>query len=113
MNSHEVRTPLNTVFMGLQLLSSSSLLKSENEFSKEFSEVLSCMNLSCEIAINTLNDLLLYDKIEDGNIILEKTPIFVEKFIKNCVKPFELQVFSPFPCFFDCFYLFIIDLNIF
>jgi signal transduction histidine kinase len=78
--------------MGLQLLSSSSLLKAENQETKEFCETLTCMSLSCETAINTLNDLLLYDKIEDGKIILEKKPISVESFLYNCLKPFEIQV---------------------
>eukprot|EP01041_Mallomonas_annulata_P042364 gene42364-biopygen32925 len=62
--SHEIRTPMNTVFVGLKLL--------ENELSGEsinFSEsliIVRDVKKAAEVALEVLNDMLLFDKIKGG-----------------------------------------------
>jgi signal transduction histidine kinase len=117
--SHEVRTPLNTVYMGLQLCIKSlqqrqqqqqqqqgSCLQEEIEENAmrrvthsesatgddEVMLLLVDINASCYIAINVLNELLLYDKMEDGNMQLEKTRVLVKEFLARCIHPFGVQV---------------------
>lgn len=62
------------------------------ESTNDVNEILSYMKISCDSAISTLNDLLLFDKIEDGKMKLEKTTISISDLITKSVKPFELQV---------------------
>ena len=56
---------------------------------------------ACGIAVEILNDLLLYDKIEEGNLVLERKPVFVKPFLLQCLGIFSLQVClqSEFYCF--------------
>jgi signal transduction histidine kinase len=80
--SHEIRTPLNTVSMGLKLLqslknptkshhhhhaSSSSVFDQNGAF-----DMVDEIKESCDIAIDILNDLLLYEKLEGGILSLDK-----------------------------------------
>lgn len=55
-------------------------------------DILASMKQSCESAICTLNDILLYDKIEAGTMALEKRPISAIQLLSQTIKPFYLQV---------------------
>lgn len=88
--SHEVRTPLNIVFMGLQFLTSEASLK-ENNLSKDTQSLLTESLGACEMAISILNELLLYDKVEDGNLVLEKEAVLVSQFLSEVISPFRAQ----------------------
>jgi hypothetical protein len=55
-------------------------------------EIIEEMKQSCETAICTLNDVLLYDKIEEGTIIFEKRKICVRQLLAQTIKPFFIQV---------------------
>lgn len=140
--SHEVRTPLNTLSMGLDLLfshdifkiteedinsgvflnpstlsshtdlnvasvdASSSLPAIEERKDQQHSinkvtkldkindalDIVEAMRQSCETAICTLNDVLLYDKIEEGKMVLEKRKISVIQLLSQTIKPFYIQV---------------------
>lgn len=92
--SHEVRTPLSTVLMGIELLTAHPFISTpETPESIDVRELLSDMNLSCDSAINTLNDLLLFEKIEDGKMKLEKKRILISELITKSIKPFDIQVY--------------------
>jgi signal transduction histidine kinase len=79
--------------MGIELLTSHPFIQmSDSVESHDVREILSDMNISCESAIDTLNDLLLFEKIEDGKMKLEIKPILISELIAKCVKPFDLQV---------------------
>ncbi len=82
--SHEIRTPLNVAYMGLQLLS-------EEEDPLHAKSILSDSTEACSTAISILNDLLLYDKIEEGNLVLELQTISVRPFLLKCIRMFQLQ----------------------
>jgi signal transduction histidine kinase len=89
--SHEIRTPLNTAFMGIQL-ARKQLAKSNLA---DTSEILKDVEESCVTAVDILNDILLYDKIEDGRMTLERVLISVHKLVKNVADRFIVQVRCP------------------
>eukprot|EP01041_Mallomonas_annulata_P000941 gene941-1823_t len=46
---------------------------------------------SCAIAVDTLNEMLTYDKVESNNMVLEREDINVERFMIDSLRPFFLQ----------------------
>lgn len=84
--SHEIRTPLNVVFAALLWLE----LESES-MNEEFRETISMTKESCVVAVDILNDMLAYEKI-DGNILtLETSPVAIVPFLMDVIKPFTIQ----------------------
>ena len=111
--SHEVRTPLNSVCMGLTLLKEEiaqslgfknvqeMLEKSERRGGTTCSNRdESWFNLANEVQINAqssvdvLNDLLNYDKIETGTLMLELTTIPIWNLVERTVNKFKLPLAS-------------------
>ena len=94
--SHEIRTPLNTVFMGLQLclknIRRRNLPCKSGDPEAELEQFLVDIQDSCFIAISVLNDLLLYDKMEDGMMHLDKSVIGLRTLLDMCIHPFAVQV---------------------
>eukprot|EP00607_Mallomonas_marina_P007586 CAMPEP_0182418402 /NCGR_PEP_ID=MMETSP1167-20130531/2846_1 /TAXON_ID=2988 /ORGANISM="Mallomonas Sp, Strain CCMP3275" /LENGTH=613 /DNA_ID=CAMNT_0024592597 /DNA_START=164 /DNA_END=2005 /DNA_ORIENTATION=- len=86
--SHEIRTPLNIVVQGLKLLHKEM---SKNEIDKNLSEIVSDTQASCDIAVTLLDDLLAYEKLEAGVMVLEKTSVRTMMFLKDAAKPFLIQ----------------------
>lgn len=86
--SHEIRTPLNTVIMGLRALKNDVIRLGAP---KELLVVIADLKTSTDIAVNTLNELLEYDKLREGILILEKTYFSAIDFIKESLMPFYLQ----------------------
>eukprot|EP00602_Paraphysomonas_sp_CaronLab_P009108 CAMPEP_0185025882 /NCGR_PEP_ID=MMETSP1103-20130426/9435_1 /TAXON_ID=36769 /ORGANISM="Paraphysomonas bandaiensis, Strain Caron Lab Isolate" /LENGTH=608 /DNA_ID=CAMNT_0027559261 /DNA_START=416 /DNA_END=2242 /DNA_ORIENTATION=- len=89
--SHEVRTPLNIVFMGIQLMQSHELLQGSSSNARDARVLLNDMQTSCESAVTILNDLLLFDKLREGGMELELKAVDVRKFIRDTVTPLEVQ----------------------
>ena len=50
------------------------------------------MQTSCDVAVHTLNDILAYDKLEAGDMKLERERASVQRIVFESVKPFEMQV---------------------
>ena len=96
--SHEIRTPLSIVTMGLKLLEenfASSLLEGESTDGSEHSSVLELvrdMRDSSVTAVNTLNDLLLYEKIESNMLTIELTKVKLFDVVADVIKMFKIQV---------------------
>jgi signal transduction histidine kinase len=88
--SHELRTPLNTAFLGLKLLTS-ELKTSEDPRDVERYDTLCDVNMSCMAAVDILNDLLCYEKLESGILELHRENIVVEPFLRNCISMFSVQ----------------------
>ena len=90
--SHEMRTPLNTTVLGMDLL----IKQFEQNLNLPANHIcyLTALDLqsSCKIAVEILNDMLLYDKIESKKLVLELEHISPWSFMKNTVKPFFIQV---------------------
>ena len=62
--SHEVRTPLNAVIMGLNIIQ-------DEEKDTERSQLIQEIQNSANSAVNVLNEVLQYDKIESDSLDLE------------------------------------------
>jgi signal transduction histidine kinase len=103
--SHEVRTPLNSVCMGLTLMKEEIGVCLGVEFNDgpvhgahklDIEHAHEWLNLSQEIIVNAqssvdvLNDLLNYDKIELGTLSLENTAIPVWNLIEMTACEFKL-----------------------
>ena len=86
--SHEIRTPLNIVFLGLKSL----------EDDIKACDTANCISTlhdikgSCQIALQVLNDMLMYDKIQSGLLVLELENLNPWEFLQNTYSPFLLQV---------------------
>jgi hypothetical protein len=93
--SHEIRTPLNTVSMGVQLCMR-ELLESHVSGAQN---ILNDVEGSCNIAIEILNNILLYDKVEDGRMTLDKGDINAHEMASTVSMPFVVQVcFHVYVC---------------
>jgi signal transduction histidine kinase len=84
--SHEIRTPLNTCTVGLRLVHDiglnmgifESASPSDEELEKGINDFISILELideikeSCEVAVDILDDILLYEKMESGSMQVER-----------------------------------------
>ena len=90
--SHEMRTPLNTAVLGINIL----IKQFEQMLHMPANHIcyLTVLDLqsSCKIAVEILNEMLLYDKIESKVLVLELANISPWCFLKSTVKPFFLEV---------------------
>ena len=80
--SHEIRTPLNSVLMGLQVIEKD--IKRGNS-SSDALIVIDEVYKQCDSAVDILNDLLLYERLEEGIIDLNMKPVPIRPFIKKKV----------------------------
>lgn len=74
--SHEIRTPLNAV-IGI-----SHILMNKYEGS-EHREYLDSLHFSAQNLLNLINDILDYNKIDSGNLILEKRTFKLQSFFDH------------------------------
>jgi len=101
--SHEVRTPLNSVCMGLNLMQEEIQAKltspsadgssNANITIDEASAWLSLsrdVHVSAQSATNVLNDFLNYDKIESRQLTLELSVIAIQPLVSEIVSEFVL-----------------------
>jgi len=83
--SHEMRTPLNCVTLGLDIL-----LENKDISPEKRHEYLLDVRQSVTVAVQTLNELLMNDKIESDTLKVDKTTVSVLEFmdtIKTSVYP--------------------------
>lgn len=86
--SHEIRTPLNIVYVGLELLETE--LKEKYPDSDMATDTAQ-LRESCLIAVEILNDLLQYEKMESGLMKLEVQQVLAIPFIEKVISPFLIQ----------------------
>jgi signal transduction histidine kinase len=114
--SHEIRTPLNITLLGLKYLedelrkmmasnnnnsnsnNSSNINSSSNQIQGErdanINAVLDDVKHSCGAAVDILNDLLLYEKLDDGIFALSKSQVALRDFIEEALRIFKVQARS-------------------
>lgn len=64
-----------------------------NDSHKEtLSSALYDMQNSCKVAITTLNDILSFDKLEGGDMKVDRVALPVSHLIHTSVKAFDIQV---------------------
>lgn len=91
--SHELRNPLNAILMGIQL--SRDKLRIQTCFENggsACSEILEDTLIACETALQILNELLMYDKIENGQLSMHKNEVNVVDLISNCIMLHSVQL---------------------
>lgn len=98
--SHEVRSPLNAVCMGVTLLKeeieqgiATSKRQSNQAAAKSFKEWLTLLedvSTSAQSSVHVLDELLHYDKIQSGTLDLDLSVLSVWDMIVNAASAFEL-----------------------
>ena len=66
-----MRVPLNTIRLGIDAI------QRGNNFDSESNAVVSCMDEAVNTMSGTLDDVLSYQKIEEGKVELELRPFVV------------------------------------
>ena len=87
--AHEVRTPLNVVILGLKVL---VRLLDSGAHRDECMRTINEIAFSSSEAVNILNDMLLYDKIESNVMKLELEDLEIWDLVVETTTPFRLQV---------------------
>ena len=88
--SHEVRTPLNTVKGGIDYLQQMALSNDHNEPNNAMQlDTIADVTVACGQAVDILNDLLLFDKIESDNVVLSMEKIDLVELVERTLKPFR------------------------
>ena len=82
--SHQLRTPLNTMYMGLQYLDEdmSRSLETPSRL-----ETIRDIRSSGHAALSILNDMLTYDSIEGGLLTLDKESVSLLNCIQDVLQP--------------------------
>ena len=80
---HELRTPLNSVFMGLQLSIDQIPEDTQEPVEIERKETLVETQSACGAALDILNELLLFDKLETGALVLHKQSVPVPELVED------------------------------
>jgi signal transduction histidine kinase len=102
--SHEMRTPMNIVHLGLKLISQELVdfmssnthqdtIKADALFPimEEWVKLIGDIEASTDTSILVLNDLIDYDKIHLGGMTIVPEPLPVWKVVKDTVQPFFVQ----------------------
>lgn len=84
---HEVRVPLNSISLGLQLLEGSTELNSQD------SEMISMMKEATVFMSETLNDVLSLQKMEQGMLELEIKPFVPCDLVQSVINNFRYIVY--------------------
>ena len=90
--SHEVRTPLNTVSVGLQLMYEALLAQKTGEkvTMEDMLELAVDIQTSTETAVSVLNDLLNFDKLQSGELQIVHEPLRIWEAVVTAVRSFKI-----------------------
>jgi hypothetical protein len=86
--SHEIRTPLSISKLGLDLIADE--LRELNMPEPTLATIEDCRS-SMAVAVDILNDLLNYEKLEGGIMDIYRTYVPVIDFINKTIRPFTLH----------------------
>ena len=94
--SHEIRGPLSTVILGINYVQGEleEAYPSPDDVMTSVLECVEDVHKSCEDALSVINDLLMYDKMQEGKVALEFGVVPVESFMAETVKPYLSQARS-------------------
>lgn len=82
--SHELRSPLNGVLAGIQLLATTDMTHEQDE-------IFSIIQQSGKTLSQLIDDLLIYTKLGAKKLILSRGPIDLRTIIRNLVNIYQLQ----------------------
>ena len=91
----QMRTPLNAATLGLNMLAT-QLKKKKNPTPADLDlcESIGDIQLACSTAVDILNDLLSFEKLESGILVLNRQDISAPKFLMEGVVMFSAQVWQ-------------------
>lgn len=85
--SHEFRTPLTTIIVGVEMLLEGML----GDLTPRGKEVLEAIESDCARLTRLIDNLLELSKVEAGTIYVEAEPVNVTGLIQEAVRPLKLQ----------------------
>ena len=88
---HEVRTPLNTITLGLELLETEL---TEAKAPPSTMDTVQALRESGLVAVDILNELLLYEKIEAGIMALDASVVLFKPLLEATIRPFQISARS-------------------
>lgn len=86
--SHEIRTPLNTLDSGMELL---ELELHALCCGPEVMDIVQDSKKAADAALTVVNDLLTFDKLEDGALMLEMEDVEAWSLVQEAVQSFRTQ----------------------
>jgi len=87
--SHEIRTPLNAVSLGLKYLND---VLPKYILDPDILDSVVTSQSACSVSVNILTDLLTFDKIEDGELKLDRQEVSVKDLVLSSTAIFQAQV---------------------
>ncbi len=88
--SHEFRTPLTTIIVGVEMLREGML----GDLTPRGKEVLEAIGADCERLTRLIDNLMELSRIESGKISVEVEPVDVSGLVEEAVRPLKLQAES-------------------
>ncbi len=85
--SHEFRTPLTTIIVGVEMLKEGML----GDLTPRGKEVLEAIGSDCERLNRLIENLMELTRIESGTIYVEAEPTDVDDLINEAVRPMRIQ----------------------
>ena len=86
--SHEMRTPLNTVISGLNVMREEMVANGHSQYISDLDDI----KASTIVSVEMLNQMLTSDKIQHGNLVLDKSLIRLRRLLDGTLAPFRMQV---------------------
>lgn len=85
--SHEFRTPLTTIIVGVEMLKEGML----GDLTPRGKEVLEAIGSDCERLNRLIDNLMELSRIESGTIYVEAEPTDVADLVQEAVRPLKVQ----------------------
>jgi signal transduction histidine kinase len=92
--SHEIRTPLNAASMGLHILKR-ELERYQDGKQIDYRDIITVVeeiDNACDASLEILNDVLTYEKVDAGILVLHKSKLTAYSILSDCIRIFVLQV---------------------
>jgi signal transduction histidine kinase len=97
--SHEIRTPLNTTILGLKCLESDVKQYLTEDQWNSIEDIFEDVKDACGTAVDILNDLLLYEKLDDGIFGLNLSLHPLRQILDDAFRFFRVAARSTFVSF--------------
>eukprot|EP01041_Mallomonas_annulata_P005924 gene5924-11953_t len=85
--SHQLRTPLNTVSLGLTLMAK----KFEKYNDTDMNDVLEDATQSCKLTLQVLDNILLYEKLESNMMTILPKKVMLQPLVQNLTNMIQFQ----------------------
>lgn len=63
-------------------------------YNADLLEILQSIEDSSDVAIELISDLLTHDKLQEGNLKVDRNPLLIWNLVEKTTSPFFIQVFS-------------------